>query len=288
MQGWDLILFEGINGVVWGVVLALIALGLCLIYGLMGIINIVHGSLYMLGAVVGAYCLNAFGLNFWLMLLIAPLVVAGLTLVINRLLLMRLAHRSPTAGLLATAGLLLIIDNTVLATFGGGPESVLAPLTGGVEIFGIYYPLYRLVVAAIALTVLTGVWIFLRFHRYGLWMRAVPQSRELAAAVGVPIARVNELTVVLAGLTAGFAGALMTPITGAYFQMGLTVLASAFIVVVIGGLGNIFGAVVVSIGYGVLRGLFAVVMAPSWAEVAALSALLPVLYLRPNGIFGNR
>lgn len=288
MSGWELVLFEVFNGVVWGLVLALISLGLCLIYGLMGIINIAHGSLYMLGAIVGAYCMQAFGMNFWLILVVAPLVVAAFSVVINRVLFERIVHRNATIGLLATAGLLLIIDNSVLATFGGAPESVIAPLSGAVRVFGVYYPLYRLVAAMIAIAVLGAVWAFLRFSRYGLWMRAVPQARELAAAIGVPIARVNELTIALAGLTAGFAGALMTPISGAYFQMGLGVLASAFIVVVIGGLGNLFGAIVVSIGLGVIRGLLAVVMAPGWAEIASLLALLPLLYLRPNGIFGGR
>lgn len=288
MLGWESVIFEVLNGVVWGLLLALIALGLCLIYGLMGIINIAHGSLYMLGAVLAVYCVQSLGMNFWLSLVVGPLAVSLLSIIINRLLLVRIVHRNSTVGLLATAGLLLIIDNTVLATFGGGAEAVIAPISGAVQVFGVYYPLYRLVVAAIALVVLVAVWAFLRFSRYGLWMRAVPQSRELAAAIGVPISRVNELTVALVGLTAGFAGALIAPISGAYFQMGLTVLASAFIVVVVGGLGNLFGAVVVSIGYGVIRGLFTIETGPAMAEVAVLLVLFPLLYFVPNGIFGGR
>lgn len=288
MQGWELVLFEGLNGVVWGLILALIALGLCLMFGLMGIINIAHGSLYMLGAVVTVSCMQAFGLNFWLVLVLAPIVVAALCVVINRALFERIVHRDSTVGLLATAGLLLIIDNSVLATFGGSPHSVMPPVPGAVEFFGVYYPSFRLFAAAAAIVVLGVVWAFLRFSRYGLWMRAVPQARELAAAIGVPIKRVNELTVVLVGLTAGFAGALTVPITGAYFQMGLTVLASAFIVVVVGGLSNLFGVVVISIVFGLGRGLFTVFMEPSWAEVASLLMLFPLLYFMPNGIFGGR
>lgn len=288
MQGWELIFFEMLNGVVWGLILALISLGLCLIYGLMGIINIAHGSLYMLGAVVGVFCAKALGLNFWAVLVVAPLCVAALGVALNRVLFARIVHRNATIGLLATAGLLLIIDNTVLATFGGTPESVIPPVSGAVSIFGVYYPLYRLLAAFIALAVLAAVWGFLRFSRYGLWMRAVPQGRDLAAAIGVPISRVNELTVALGGLTAGLAGALVTPISAAYFQMGLAILASAFIIVVIGGLGNLLGAVVVSIGFGLIRGLLSTAMTPTWAEVAALLVLLPVLYFKPNGIFGGR
>lgn len=288
MEGVELLLFEGLNGVVWGLILALIALGLCLMFGLMRIINIAHGSLYMLGAVVTVSCIQAFGVNYWLLLILAPIAVAALCVIMNRVLFERIVHRDSTVGLLATAGLLLIIDNTVLATFGGAPHAVIPPVTGVAEVFGVFYPKFRLVAALCAFLVLLAVWAFLRFSRYGLWMRAVPQARELAAAIGVPIKKVNELTVVLVGLTAGFAGALTVPITGAYFQMGLTVLASAFIVVVVGGLSNLFGVVVISIVFGLARGLFTFLVEPSWAEVASLLMLFPLLYFMPNGIFGGR
>lgn len=288
MTAWEPVLFQLLNGVVWGLILALIALGLCLIYGLMGIINIAHGSLYMLGAIFAVYIGSTFGVGFWVVLLIAPLIVAILSLGLNTLLFERVVRRNPAIGLLATAGLLLIIDNSVLATFGGAPESVIAPLDDAVPILGIYYPTYRLAAAGIAVAVLIAVWAFLRYSKYGLWMRAVPQARDLAASVGVPIARVNAATVALGGLTAGLAGALVAPISGAYFQMGLTILASAFIVVVVGGLGNLFGAVVVAIGFGVIRGLFSVTFTPTWAEVFTLMVLLPLLYFKPHGIFGSR
>jgi len=282
------VFFQLLNGVVWGLILALISLGLCLIYGLMGIINIAHGSLYMLGAVLTVYLAKTLGIGFWVILLLAPLAVAALSLALNSLVFARVVRRDPAIGLLATAGLLLIIDNSALALFGGAPESVNAPLEDAVQIIGIYYPSYRLAAAGIALAVLIAVWAFLRYSKYGLWMRAVPQARDLAAAVGVPIARVNAVTVALGGLTAGLAGALVAPISAAYFQMGLTILASAFIVVVIGGLGNLFGAVVVAIGFGVILGLFSAILTPTWAEVTTLLVLLPLLYFKPNGIFGSR
>lgn len=288
MPGWDAVLFQLLNGVVWGLILALIALGLCLIYGLMGIINIAHGSLYMLGAISAVYLGKTSGLGFWIILLVASSAVAVLSLALNSLVFARVVRRDPAIGLLATAGLLLIIDNSALAFFGGAPESAIAPLQDAVQIFGIYYPSYRVAAAAIAASVLIAVWAFLRYTRYGLWMRAVPQARELAAAVGIPIARVNAATVALGGLTAGLAGALVAPISAAYFEMGLTILASAFIVVVIGGLGNLFGAVVVAIGFGLIRGLFSVALTPTWAEVVTLLVLLPLLYMKPNGIFGKR
>jgi branched-chain amino acid transport system permease protein len=116
-------------------------------------------------------------------------------------------------------------------------------------------------------------------------MRATPQSRDLAAAIGIPIGRVNQLTVVLGAMTAGLAGVLVAPISAAYFQMGLTILAASFMVVVIGGLGNLLGVVGIALLFGVIRGLLSVVMPPTWAEVAVLLVLLPIMYFKPNGIF---
>lgn len=288
MDLWQGIIFEVLNGVVWGLVLALIALGLCLIYGLMGVINVAHGSLYMLGAVSGVYFVNTLGGNFWLALVLIPTMLGFLGFGLSTVVFEQVVRRDPAIGLLATAGLLLIMDNTVLALFGGSPQSIFPPIAGGVLIFDVFYPSYRLVAAGIAILLLALMWAFLRFTTYGLWMRATPQSRDLASAVGIPIVRVNRLTVILGAMTAGLAGVLVAPISAAYYQMGLTILAASFIIVVIGGLGNLSGVVVVALAFGVIRGLMNVVMSPTWAEVAILLVLLPVLYFKPNGIFEAR
>ena len=285
MQLFNELFFELLNGVVWGLILAMIALGLCLIYGLMGVINIAHGSFYMVGAVAGVYVVNHLGANFWMALLVVPLLLGAIGLVLNAVVFEQVVRRDPTIGLLATAGLLLIIDNGMLAIFGGTPESIAPPVLGGVSIFGVFYPAYRLVAAGIAIVVLGLTWLFLRFTVYGLWMRATPQSRDLASAIGIPIGRVNQLTVVLGAMTAGLAGVLVAPISAAYFQMGLTILAASFMVVVIGGLGNLLGVVGIALLFGVIRGLLSVVMPPTWAEVAVLLVLLPIMYFKPNGIF---
>jgi len=287
VQLFNEIFFELLNGVVWGLVLAMIALGLCLIYGLMGVINIAHGSFYMMGAMVGVYLVNHFGVSFWVALIVVPIVLGILGLVLNSLVFERVVRRDPAIGLLATAGLLLIMDNSALAIFGGAPESIAPPVLGGLSIFGVFYPAYRVLAAAIAIIVLGLTWLFLRFTVYGLWMRATPQSRDLASAIGIPIGRVNQLTVVLGVMTAGLAGVLVAPISAAYFQMGLTILAASFMVVVVGGLGNLAGVVAIALVFGIIRGLLSVVMPPTWAEVAVLLVLLPIMYFRPNGIFAG-
>ncbi|MCV9938347.1 branched-chain amino acid ABC transporter permease [Boseaceae bacterium BT-24-1] len=284
----DQILFELINGVVWGLILSIIALGLCLIYGLMGIINLAHGSLYMVGAMIAAYSINRLGIQFWFILPLSTIFVAVLTLALNTAIFERVLTRDPAIGLLATAGVFLTIDNVVLSIAGADPQSVTPPVFEVIEFAGIYYPVYRIIAAGIALAALTGVALFLRYTKYGLWMRAVPQARDLAAVTGIPIRRVNAITAALAGATVGLAGAMATPISGAHFQMGLSVIASCFIVVVIGGMGNLVGAVIVAIAFGLVRGLYSTALSPTWSEVAALSTLLCVLYLKPNGIFGRR
>ena len=239
------------------------------------------------GRCLTAYACNSLGLGFWVATLAAPLVVAALMLLLDRVLFTRVLGRDMTVSILATAGLLLVVDNVVLALFGGEPVSVDAPLEDAVEFFGISYPSYRLVAAGIAIVVLLAFGAFLKYTRYGLFMRAVPQARALAATTGVPIARVNALTIALGGLTAGLAGALATPITGAHFQMGLAILAPSFIVVVVGGARQPRGEPSLS---------------PSFTDCCAACCrssshrrrprplrfwrCCRLLYWRPNGLFG--
>jgi branched-chain amino acid transport system permease protein len=235
-----------------------------------------------------AYLINRAGLGFWTVLPVSALLVGALALLLNTAVFERVLQRDPAIGLLATAGVFLTIDNVVLALVGADPQSVAPPVFDVLEFAGIYYPVYRLIAAAIALACLIAVAVFLRYTKYGLWMRAVPQARDLAAVTGIPIRWVNTTTVALAGVTVGLAGALATPISGAHFQMGLSVIASCFIVVVIGGMGNLVGSVVVAIAFGLIKGIYSTALSPTWSEVAALSTLLLVLYFKPNGIFGRR
>jgi branched-chain amino acid transport system permease protein len=279
-----ILIFQAINGLAWGLIFSLIALGLNLIYGLMGVINVAHGSLYMVGAVLAWYVVHDTG-NFWLGLLVAPLAVAALSVVAERWVIRPSLGQQVVQGLLATTGLLLVLDHGVLALFGGAPRGIASPLTGSVHFAGIVYPVYRLFVVLVALVAITLLWTFLFRTRYGLWMRAVPQNRELALTVGVPAAKVNAVTVALGGYLAALAGVLVAPIVSVHYQMGVSVLAPAFIVVAVGGLGSLRGAVVVAILEGLLRGLLSIFFSPPVAEILALVALTPILIVRPHGLF---
>jgi branched-chain amino acid transport system permease protein len=242
----------------------------------------------MVGAMCAAYLINKMGVGFWAVLPISAVFVGLLALALNSAVFERVLTRDPAIGLLATAGVFLTLDNIVLGLVGADPQSVTPPVFDVLEFAGIYYPVYRIIAAAIALACLIAVALFLRYTKYGLWMRAVPQARDLAAVTGIPIRRVNATTVALAGISVGLAGALATPISGAHFQMGLSIIAACFIVVVIGGMGNLVGAVAVAIALGLIKGLYSTALSPTWSEVAALSTLLCVLYFKPNGIFGRR
>jgi branched-chain amino acid transport system permease protein len=254
----------------------------------MNLMNVAHGSFYMLGAMLTATFASGHGINFVLSVLLSVVIVSVLGVVVNRLVLDRLVGSEPLIGLLSTAGLLLLIDSFALAFFGSAAISVEDPISESIEIFGAYYPVYRLVVAGIAIAAIVGLFCFLRFTRQGLWMRAVPESRELALVAGVSPRRVSQTTVILGSFLAALAGALITPISSAHFQMGLTILGTGFIVVVVGGAKNLMGTVVVAIGLGIIRGVAATFVAPTEAEVISLVAMLPLLVIWPNGIFGGR
>jgi branched-chain amino acid transport system permease protein len=288
MDTLPLLIFQCLNGVVWGLIFAMIVLGLSLTFGLMNLMNVAHGSFYMLGAMLTATFASTHGFNFALSVLLSVATVSVLGMLVNRLVLDRLVGSEPLIGLLSTAGLLLLIDSFALAFFGSASISVEDPISTSIEIFGAYYPVYRLIVAAIAIAAIAGLFCFLRFTRQGLWMRAVPESRELSLIAGVSPRRVSQTTIILGSFLAALAGALVTPISSANFQMGLAILGTGFVVVVVGGAKNLIGTVVVAIGLGIIRGIAATFVAPTEAEVISLVVLLPLLVIWPNGIFGGR
>jgi branched-chain amino acid transport system permease protein len=273
-----------LNGLVWGLILALMALGLNLIYGVLRIINVAHGALYMLGAVLG-WSLTQIG-NFWLALALAPILVGLLGLLIERTVL-RPVEARPVMTIIATFGLLLLIQHAVLFIFGGAPRPLPEPLHLNVSIMGFHYPGYRLFVASAALLALGGLWLLLHRTRLGLWLRAVAQSRELALSLGIPVPSVYLAVVGLGAALAALAGVLTAPIVSVSYQMGDEVLVAAFIVVVVGGLGSLEGSIIAALSLGLLEGLLALAASPLIAKVLALVAMGSILIIRPQGLFGR-
>jgi len=275
-----------LNGLVWGLILALIALGLTLVFGLLEIINISHGELYMLGAVLGWYVLQFTG-NFWVALVLAPLAVGVLGLVIERGVL-RPIEGKPIITIIATFGLSLIFQQGALSVFGGAPQRIPAPFEWNLTILGFGYSGYRFFVALCSIVAISALWGFLRRFKYGMWMRAVRQDREMALALGIPISRVYMLTFGLGSGLAALGGILAAPIVALEFRMGLDILPAVFIVVIIGGLGSLEGSLLAALLIGELEGLTSVFVTPTTARIFSLLFMSAVLLVRPEGLLGRR
>lgn len=271
-----------LNGVTWGFAVALLAVGLNLIFGLMEVINIAHGALYMLGAVTAWATVDATG-SFVLAVLVAPLAVGAMGVAFERTVLRPIEERL-AATLLVTFGAMLAVEHGALVLFGAGTRTVGAPVVGSVRLAGVAFPAYRLVVAVMAASVLAGLHLLVRRTRVGLWMRGVRQDSETAAALGVPRHLVYSGTFGLGAAFAGLAGALMAPIVGVHHLMGRDVLAVAFVVVIAGGLGSFRGVLVASLGFTLVENLAALELPSVQARLLAFGVMLGVVVLRPGGV----
>ena len=274
-----------LNGVIWGMIMALIALGLNMIFGLLHIINMAHGVLYMLGAVVAWYFIDLTG-NFWIALILAPVVVGVIGMAIERGLL-RTIEDQPITTIICTFGIMLAVQHLVFMTFGGTPRRINIPIEGRFQLFELQYPLMRVVIAAISIGVMIALWFFLNKTKYGLWMRAVVQDREMAVAIGIPVNRVYMWTFVLGSALAAFSGVLAAPIVYVDFMMGREILIMAFIIVIVGGMGNLEGSVLAAIIISLIQGVGSLFVPPAMATVFSLAFMIIVLLFRPQGLFGE-
>ncbi len=287
-----LVLFQLLNGFVWAWAVALMALGLNLVYGVLRVINVAHGAFYMLGAVVGWVILEQiqgisdfYALNFAVALLVAPLLVGFLGVLLEWIAL-RPIEGQPVLTIIATFALLLILQQGVQLLL-PGTEQVASPITGGVEIFGLRYPVYRWVLAGLAGMFMLFLWLVLYKTKFGLWSRAVRQDRELALALGIPVPRIYGLTFGLGVALAAVAGILTAPIVPVEATMGMDILLDSFIVVIVGGLGSLKGAVVAALIFQLAKGLFTVWTSPVTAHALALLLMGGLLLLKPQGLFGG-
>src|ERR1700741_4663820 len=183
---WDQVLIQTVNGIVTGMILALIASGLTLIFGIMDVVNFTHGELFMLGAYIGVIVLATTG-NFWLALLIATLVVALLGAAIQIATLRPLLGRDPLTTILATFGISLVLQNYALWQFGPVARKIPEPFTGRFTLFYLEYPWYRVLIAGLSAAIIGAFWLFLKYGTYGIWIRATTQDRVMAEAMGIPV-----------------------------------------------------------------------------------------------------
>jgi branched-chain amino acid transport system permease protein len=275
-------------GLVNGSFYALLSLGLAVIFGLMGVVNFAHGAFYTLGAFAALLGLQWFGLNYWLALLIAPLLVGLLGVVVERLLLRRLDGLDPLYGLLLTFGLALIVEGSLHQVFGSTGHSYPVPqaLTGALNLGFMILPLYRAWVILASVVVCFTTWFVIERTRLGTTLRAATANAALLQAFGVNVPVLKALSYGGGVALAALAGVLASPIVLVNSHMGTSLVIVVFAVVVIGGMGSIFGAIVSGLALGVIEG-FTKVIYPEASNIVVFVIMAVVLILRPAGLFGR-
>jgi branched-chain amino acid transport system permease protein len=275
-------------GLVNGSFYAMLSLGLAVIFGLLGVVNFAHGALYMIGAYVAWFVMDKWGVGYWWALLIAPLAVGVLGTLIERTLLKRLYKLDPLYGLLLTFGLALIFQGVFLEYYGSSGQSYSAPeqLSGATDLGFMILPNYRGWVVAVSLVVCFGTWFLIERTRLGSMLRAGTENPSLVQAFGVNVPLMVTLTYACGAALAGLAGVLAAPVTQVTPLMGSNLIIVVFAVVVIGGMGSIFGSIVTGLVLGVVEGLTRVF----WAEASntvVFVIMAIVLMVRPAGLFGK-
>jgi branched-chain amino acid transport system permease protein len=277
------LLLLAMNGLIWGLIIALIALGLANIFGLLDIINLAHGDFFMVGTVLAWATLQSTG-NFWLAFLVAPLVGFLLGALIQRIVIAPVRNVAALS-IVATFGLSLILQESVRITFGPTPQRILPPIAATLRLFGIDYELYRLFAAAVAIVAIGAFFVFLHHTQLGTWMRAVRHDRDTAVAMGIPAQRVYVLTFALGFALAALGGVVAAPITTVDFRGGVDILPFCFMAVIIGGLGNLPGTAAAAVLLAFMEGVIQSVADPTVARIASLVLMSAVMLLRPQGLF---
>ena len=280
----DQILIQTVNGIVTGMILALVASGLTLIFGIMDVVNFAHGELFMLGAYVGVLILAATG-SFWLALVGASVLIALFGAAVYLVTLRPLIGRDPLTTILATFGVSLVLQNYALWQFGPVARKISEPFTGHFTLFYLQYPWYRLLIAGLAAAIIAALWLFLKFGTYGIWIRATTQDRVMAEAMGIPVPWVLTGVFAIGSAMAAASGVLFGPLVGVNHAMGLDWVLKAFIVVVVGGMGNLGGSILAAIFISLLEAYASLWVSPAQAVIVSFVVLILTLLFRPTGLF---
>jgi branched-chain amino acid transport system permease protein len=275
------------NGVLLGVYYLLIALGLSIIFSLGGVVNLAHGAFYALGAYAMVTLTQYVG--YLPAFVISPIVVALLGIVIERLVLKRFYQKDPALGLLFTFGLAMVVEQALRMVFGASPKQFAIPefAQGQMMAGDFVYPYYRFGILAIALGAVILTWLLMNRTSFGKIVKAGVADAEMVKAQGISLTPIMTAVFALGVGLAALAGVLLSPITGVHPAMGAEIVTSAFVVVVIGGLGSFWGVVVAALLVGVIRGLTAYFFPPA-AEASLYILMFIILLLRPRGLMGER
>jgi branched-subunit amino acid ABC-type transport system permease component len=278
---------QALNGLAYGVLLFLLSVGLTLIFGMLDVVNLAHGSYYMLGAYAGLSVIAAMG-SFWLALLVAPLVVALVGAAVERTCLRPLYRRGPLDQVLLTFGLIYVFEDFVKWIWGGRIRSIPTPalFSGSVTVLGATIPSYRLFVIGVGLAMALVLWAIIEKTRLGAIIRAGVFDPEMTAGMGIDIDRVFTGVFAFGAGLAGLSGVIAGPIQSAYPPMGASILVPALIVVVVGGLGSLKGSLAGSLIIGQAE-TFGKAWLPGASMLIIYVVMALVLLLRPQGLFGR-
>ena len=284
----ELLLQTCVNAAYAASFMALIAVGLVLIFGVMGIINFAHGELYMLGAYAVVYVYADHHLPFWLAVA-SGLIFVGLLGIAMEHALFRPMRQNPLGGLIVSIGMLLILQALIVAGFGVRMEHISPPHQQAIPLFGmaVTIPLQRLITIFAAALLLGGLWLFLRRSKFGRALRACAQDPEAAALQGISLNQTARMAMFIGAALAGTAGALTAPLVRTYPYMGHPIIVTAFIIIIVGGMGSLEGAVVAAILYAFVSTFVTTFWDGVTADIVGLLMMLLVLVVRPYGLFGK-
>lgn len=285
---WTAIVMQLFTGLSLGMLYVLLALGLSIIFGLLTVVNFAHGAMYMWGAYAGVATIVITG-NFWLALLISPLVIGGYGLLVEKTLIRPLYGRDINYPLLLTFGLQFIMIEVIRIFWGTSdrPFSSPASLSMPLEFFGVFYfPSYRVFVIGITLLICVILWIFLEKTNLGLVIRAGTRDPLMVRALGIDMGRIWWLVFGIGSFLAGIAGLLAAPIRSVFPEMGIAMLVECFVVVVVGGMGSLKGAILSGIIMGEASSI-TTLFYPQMADIVIFLVMAVVLLLRPSGLFGK-
>lgn len=279
---------QAINGLSIGVAVVLMALGLTIIFGLLDVINMAHGECYALGAFAVVVILGM-GLSFWWALVLTPLIMGVLGYALERGLIQKVFHSKDrhTLTLLLTFGIATVLEDVIKIVFGANPRRVEAPVSGGTELLGLFFPNYRLFVMLLGGAIIVAVWLLVFRTSLGAIVRAAAYDKDMSASLGIPVSRVYALTFAFGVALAGIAGVLLAPIYSVFPTMGRDFVLMAFSVVIIGGMGSIKGAVLAGLLLTQVQSLSSLFISPVWNDTLLFGIMVVVLMWRPQGLFGK-
>jgi branched-chain amino acid transport system permease protein len=283
----DLFLNQLVNGVGTGLIYFLLAVGLTLIFGVRDFVNFAHGSFFVVGALLSWTLLN-YGLSFWLMLVLAPLAIGLLGLILEPLLIRRFYRVDPAFQIVGTLGLVLVIQEVATMIWGPANRSTEPPkgLARLVDLGFASYPAYRLFVMAVAIVVGAALWWLIERSRFGASLRASAEDRDMAASLGINTGMLFALTFAIGVGLAALGGVLAAPTRGLNPGSAAEILGIAFVIIVVGGMGSFLGAFVGAVLIGVAQAL-TIAFAPAYGSVVIYLAMIVVLMVKSDGLFGK-